>query len=114
MILDRLYSFQGEAYSSTASQTVGSIVPSRQRQSLCRIPFAVVAHGASPAEMHHAQQLQKIFPVAEGDHSQRPSCSVEREYCPTDLKVTACPPKISPFYTLANYCKIGPAHEACQ
>ena len=33
-------------------------------------PFAVVAHGAFPAEMHHAQQLQKIFPVAEGDHAQ--------------------------------------------
>ncbi|MFL5589924.1 MAG: hypothetical protein ACJ8DI_20060, partial [Ktedonobacteraceae bacterium] len=32
--------------------------------------------------MHHAQNLQKIFPVAEGDHAQGPSCSVEREYCP--------------------------------
>ncbi len=47
-----------------------------------RISFAVFAHGAFPAEMHHAQKLQKIFPVAEGDHSQGPSCSVEREYCP--------------------------------
>src|SRR2546429_3099070 len=32
--------------------------------------------------MPHAQNLQKIFPVAEGDHAQGPSCSVEREYCP--------------------------------
>src|SRR5437764_5231674 len=32
--------------------------------------------------MQHAQKLQKIFPVAEGDHAQGPSCSVEREYCP--------------------------------
>jgi len=36
--------------------------------------------------MHHAQNLQKIFPVAEGDHAQGPSCSVEREYCPHSLK----------------------------
>jgi len=55
----------------------GAIVPCRQRQSLCRIPFAVFAQGAFPAEMHLAQKLQKIFPVAEGDHAQRPSCSVE-------------------------------------
>ncbi len=47
-----------------------------------RISFAVFAHGAFPAEMHHAQKLQKIFPVAEGDHAQGPFCSVEREYCP--------------------------------
>jgi len=26
--------------------------------------------------MHYAQQLQKIIPVAEGDHAQGPSCSV--------------------------------------
>src|SRR5438067_3397505 len=51
-----------------------------------RISFAVFAHGAFPAEMHHAQKLQKIFPVAEGDHAQGPSCSVEREYCPHSLK----------------------------
>src|SRR3989440_11065084 len=51
-----------------------------------RISFAVFAHGAFPAEMHHAQKLQKIFPVAEGDHAQGPSCSVEREYCPHCLK----------------------------
>jgi len=39
----------------------GAIVPCRQRQSLCNIPFAVFAHGAFPAEMHHAQKLQKSF-----------------------------------------------------
>src|SRR2546430_9431368 len=47
-----------------------------------RISFAVFAHGAFPAEMHHAQKLQKIFSVAEGDHFQGSSYSVEREYCP--------------------------------
>src|SRR5438874_11517797 len=62
--------------------TVEPIVPCRQRLCLCSIPFVVFAHGAFPAEMHHAQKLQKIFPVAEGDHAQGPSCSVEREYCP--------------------------------
>jgi len=36
--------------------------------------------------LHHAQNLQKIFPVAEGDNAQGPSCSVEREYCPHSLK----------------------------
>jgi len=41
---------------------------------------------AFPAEMPHAQNLQKIFPVAEGDHAQGPSCSVEREYCHHWLK----------------------------
>jgi len=34
------------------------------------ISFAVFAHVAFPAEMPHAQKLQKIFPVAEGDHAQ--------------------------------------------
>ncbi len=33
--------------------------------------FAGFAHGAFPQEMHHAQNLQKIFPVAEGDHAPR-------------------------------------------
>src|SRR2546421_7721805 len=51
-----------------------------------RISFAVFAHGAFPAEMHYAQKLQKIFPVAEGDYAQGPSCSVEREYCPHCMK----------------------------
>src|SRR5947209_13806197 len=50
-------------------------------QAAARISFAVVAHSAFPQEMHYAQQLQKIFPVAGGDHAQGSSCSVEREYC---------------------------------
>ena len=48
----------------------GAIIPCRQRQSLYRIPIVVFAHGAFPAEMPHAQTLQKIFSVAEGDHAQ--------------------------------------------
>jgi len=44
---------------ATLSPLSEAIVPCRQ--SLCHIPFAVVAHGAFPAEMHHAQQLQKSF-----------------------------------------------------
>ena len=35
--------------------------------------------------MPHAQKLQKIFSVAEGDHFQKPSCPVEREHCPYSL-----------------------------
>ena len=50
------------------------------------ISFAVFAHVAFPAEMPHAQNLQKIFPVAEGDHTHGPSCSVEREHYPHCLK----------------------------
>ena len=41
---------------------------------------------AFPAEMPHAQHLQKIIPVAEGDHAHGPSCSAEREYCPRSHK----------------------------
>ncbi len=63
---------------------VEAIVPhSRGRASAC-IFFAVFAHSAVPAELHYAQKLQKIFPVAEGDPSQGLSCSVEQEYCPSD------------------------------
>src|SRR3989440_3584708 len=69
-----------------AYQTVGAIVPCRQRLCLCYISFAGFAHGAFPAEMPHAQNLQKIFPVAEGDHAQGPSSSVERKYCPHGLR----------------------------
>ena len=48
----------------------GAIVPFWQRQSLCSIPIACFAHDAFPQEMHHAQNMQKNFPVAEGDHAQ--------------------------------------------
>ena len=49
----------------------GAIVPCGQRQSLCCISFAGFAQVAFPAEMQLAQNLQEIFPVAEGDHSQK-------------------------------------------
>jgi len=49
----------------------GAIVPCRQRLCLCCISFAGFAQVAFPAEMQLAQNLQEIFPVAEGDHFQK-------------------------------------------
>src|SRR5438132_11658165 len=48
------------------------------RASAC-LSFAVFAHGAFPAEMHHAQTLQKIFSVAAGDHSLPGNCFASLE-----------------------------------
>ena len=55
-----------------------------------RISFAVFAHGAFPQEMHHAQKLQKTFPVAFGDPSQGPSCSVDESIAPHCLRGPGC------------------------
>ncbi len=54
-------------------------------EALSRLPDAVLVSVADLIP-ERAQTLQKIFPVAFGDHAQGPSCSVEREYCPPQFE----------------------------
>src|SRR5437764_5972217 len=76
-----------------------SKVAFRQRQSLCLILFCSFCSCCLPAGRQHAQKLQKIFPVAAGDHAQEPACSAESNFCAALLGCPA-PPHL---YSLLNY-----------
>src|SRR6266702_1504932 len=57
-----------------------SKVASMQRLCLCMILFCSFCVWCLPAGRHHTQKLQKIFPVAAGDHAQGPACSAKSDF----------------------------------